>query len=90
MRKVYKYPVPSGGGYFEMMLPKGAQILDVQVQHQLLQMWALVDSNCETIESRNFLFAGTGMPIDHDGTLLHIGTFQTQGGSYIWHIFEVL
>ena len=85
MNVVYKYPVFHG--YFEQRMPKGAHILTMRVQHDAVQMWALVNASNET-ETRKFIFVGTGHPINEDA-LKYIATIETHGGDLIFHLFEV-
>lgn len=89
MLKVYKYPVPMGD-YFEVELPRGAQVLKVEDQDGHPRLWALVDPTApHTI--RRFRFAGTGHPIsDPSSNLRFINTFQIAAGALIFHIFEVV
>ena len=70
----------------KLMMPRGAQILSVQTQHERPHMWVLVNPETET-EERNFTIYGTGNPLpEFPGTF--IATFQMQGGEYIFHVFE--
>ena len=88
MLTVFKYPVPFGD-YFVLDLPLGAKVLAVDVQHGQPQLWALVNPDHKT-EPRRFRFAGTGHPIEDTADCLeYISTFQVEGGSLIFHIFEV-
>ncbi len=86
MNKVFKYPVPTND-YFFLDLPRGAEILTVQVQDSRPQIWALVNPE-NPIESRNFHLAGTGDSIN-ERNLIYIGTFQMSNGNNIWHLFEI-
>jgi hypothetical protein len=68
-------------------MPQGAQVLDVQVQHGEPQLWALVDPNAPKVK-REFNVYGTGHDLPHNpGT--YVGTFQMQGGAFVFHVFEV-
>ena len=87
MLKVYKYLVVIGD-YFSLGLPQDAQVLKVEAQRGRIWLWALVDET-KPIETRKFGFAGTGHEIDGSEILSHIGTFQTDDGQLVWHIFEV-
>lgn len=89
MKKVFKYPLPAPIDTFVIMMPIGAEILDVQVQNLLPYIWALVDADPNApIEARMFRWAGTGHQID-DSIIDHIGTWQDCGGALIWHLFEI-
>lgn len=82
---IYKYPMSQETTYIPM--PKGAQILDVQMQHGVPTIWALVHETAE-LETRNFQTVGTGQSLsDNMKDYSHIGTVQD--GSFVWHIFEV-
>jgi hypothetical protein len=76
----------------EIYMPKGSDILSVQVQQSTLRpcMWVLVDPTCSDMVARRFRIFGTGHQINvgDKGDLNYIGTFQTAGGSLVFHIFE--
>ncbi len=82
MKAIYKY----NAGDYSITMPKDAQILDVQMQYDIPQLWALVDTSNE-METREFLIMGTGMEFDDEGSI-YIGTFQQFGGDLVWHLFE--
>ena len=89
MLTVHKFPVPVGN-YFDVELPAGAKVLTVDVQRGHAQLWALVETEHRT-ETRRFRFAGTGHPIEEKiEDLRFVNTFQVEGGSLIFHIFEVV
>jgi hypothetical protein len=67
-------------------VPRGAEILTVQAQHNEPQIWMLVDPNAET-EERTFQIHGTGHDIP-DAPGKYIGTFQLRGGALVLHAFE--
>ena len=66
-------------------LPRGAELLTVQVQFDLVQLWAVVDSS-QPVETRYIHIVGTGHPIGFAGK--YIGTFQLDGGALVFHVFE--
>ena len=86
MKQVFKYPIPIRDD-FSLALPGGARILDVQVQNGVGCIWALVDASIPPI-MRRFRLAGTGHPLN-EPHLIHIGTFQLEGGALVFHLFEV-
>lgn len=89
--RVYKYRVPIVDE-FVLSLPKDAKILSVQEQREASAIWVLVDDDADTLpfEDRHFRLAGTGHPIDIPGNVLHyVGTWQSLGGTLVWHLFEV-
>jgi len=76
--------VSHGQHNFNIEMPKGADILEVQYQRDEACMWAAVDPEQDT-EVREFYSVGTGW-----GTIVenskHIATVQED--SFVWHIFE--
>ena len=85
MKRVYKYSVPMKDKFY-IEMPKGAEILCVQVQHERPHIWALVDPS-EEIQRFIFRLAGTGGDIDDKLVLKYIGTFQMDDGIFIGHLF---
>lgn len=84
---VYKYPVPVEDE-FTLEMPCGSHILCVQTQRDEAQIWAIVEPAAEP-EERRFALRGTGHPVD-DGLAgsNYIGTFQLDGGTLVFHLFE--
>ncbi len=81
-----------GPGLNIIDLPADAQILDVQIQHEDegAQMWCLLDPDSPKIE-RRFVTYETGHSIEiPQENLKYRGTFQLNGGSWIYHIFEII
>ena len=70
----------------DLEMPRGAQVLAVQVQHRQPCVWALVDDT-KGKEIRHFRCFGTGHPINTEGQF--VGTFQLLDGDFIGHLFEV-
>lgn len=87
MYRVYKYPVKMTN-YFEVEMPKDAEILKVDVQHGQPFMWALVDPENEEMERIRFRRAGTGNDIKEDD-IIYRGTFFVDGGKFVYHLFEI-
>lgn len=68
-------------------MPKGAKILDVQIQKDKCCLWALCDENAEE-EPRTIAIYGTGNPIpDEHGE--HIATFQLPNYGLVFHAFDL-
>ena len=86
-RVIWKFPI-STTDIQSVDMPKGAEILTVQNQNDTPCIWALVDSENETVK-RTFEIHGTGNPIDHDYNLKYIGTYQQLDGRLVWHLFEL-
>lgn len=84
---IFKYPLETEGQQF-ISLPKGAEVLTVQVQNSKPCIWALVNPELIT-ELREFRVFGTGHPIDCSrAELKYIGTYQLLEGRFIGHLFE--
>lgn len=89
MFKVFKYPVKIGDR-FSLELPRSARVLSVAEQNQSVNLWALVDPD-ESTETRNFVMAGTGHPINlPEQKLKFINTILMMGGSLVFHFFEII
>ena len=84
MQTIYKYPLKIDDEQ-EVMMPKGARMLSVQLQGGRPCLWALVDPNLEN-EARSLLIRGTGH--DASGVGRYISTFQMDGGALLFHAFE--
>lgn len=80
MKTIWKYKVDS-----KVEMPKGAEVLTVQLQGEMLVMWALVDPEQER-ETRSFsiVYAREHARVDAS---CYIGTAQTSNGLE-WHVFE--
>lgn len=70
----------------KIMMPKGAEILDVQVQRGEACVWALVNTNEEPIP-HHFTVVGTGQAL---GAYLSLGKYIAtfQAGSFVGHVFH--
>lgn len=85
---IWKFPVAVTDS-FSLSMPRGAQILSVQTQRGLPQMWALVDPQVPP-EQGHFRTMGTGhnYPAELFEFCRYLGTFQIDRGYLVWHIFE--
>ena len=84
--RVYKYAlIPNDLVTLEM--EEGAQILAVQEQRGEPFIWALVNPRAP-MRTRKFRLAGTGHDIVWREGMVHRGTFQLNGGSLVFHLFE--
>jgi hypothetical protein len=90
MKKIYKYPTQHAK-MFSFKMPKGAEILCVQVDQKtgIPCIWALIDPNIPE-EYRDFELFGTGHEIYYDMGVerKYIGTYQLNNGEFVGHIFE--
>ena len=88
-KAIYKYPLRLSGNE-NIIFPKGAEILTVQVQNDDVCIWALVDPNEKDFEKRFFEVFGTGHPIYYDMGVSrnYISTVQLKAGELVLHVFE--
>jgi len=85
MKTIWKFKIELEDT-FSIEMPKDAEILTIQEQESLIQMWALLNPNAEK-EIRNFEIFGTGHPVG-EGVRKYIGTFQLREGRLVFHLFE--
>lgn len=83
MKVVYKYELRPQNSI--MKLPKGAEILTVQLQYGIPTLWALVDPENE-LEDRLIDIIGTGWEVTDN--IKYICTYMD--GPFVWHAFERL
>lgn len=91
MKTVWKFKIEHAP-HQEIEMPQGAQILTVQTQYNVPHLWALVDPEAPR-EARTFMIVGTGHVMGNpppDMRLDHVGSYQQQGGAYVFHLFEVV
>lgn len=88
MRTVFKYEVPIRNE-FTLELPRGAEILDVQVQRDQPQLWALVHPTNPLVK-RTFHVVGMGHTLPNLEAFDHIGSFQLHDGALVFHLFETI
>lgn len=86
MKQVWKFPVATMDT--EIVVPRGAKILHLEVQHGDPCFWALVDPAAKPLE-RKVITYGTGhdVPADIDKTHDFIGTILVSGGALVWHLW---
>lgn len=87
-KSIWKYSV-SANDVFVLNMPVGATVLSVAVQGVDVNLWAEVDPSNQSAQ-RRFRLAGTGHPIPADEPRRFIGTFLSQGGALVFHLFEIL
>lgn len=83
--EIFKYPV-TVAFTFEVAMPAGAKVLCVQTQRGAPFIWALVDPDAK-LEPRRFQLYCTGQTCLSPAQE-YVGTFQMQGGSLVFHLFE--
>jgi hypothetical protein len=87
-KQIWKYRLEVTG-WQSITMPKGSEILTVQVQDGEPCLWALVDPDAGT-EERFIEMVGTGrqIPTDSGSIGRYVSTFQMHGGSLVLHAFE--
>lgn len=86
-RRIYKYPIQLDS-VTTLELPKGAEVLHVDIQRDQICLWAEVPIDCLLpLRDRSFLVLGTGMDVPVGAT--HVGSALLAGGSLVWHVYEV-
>ena len=87
-KQIYKYPLTPVDIQI-IKMPKGAEILSLQVQNNVPCIWALVDKT-QSEEERYFETFATGERIIFTSRTerTHVGTYQLSSGRYIFHVFE--
>jgi len=86
MKTIYKYELEGSNPHIEM--PYGSKVLCVQMQGAVPCIWAEVDPDAPLVK-RSFRIVGTGHSIDFTNGE-YIGTFQMHGGTFIWHLYELI
>ena len=83
MKTIYKYTLDSQD--CTLQLPKGAEILTVELQNQIPTLWALVNPMTVT-EERHICIVGTGWQVEDN--MKYITTYID--GYFVWHVFELI
>lgn len=87
MKTVWKTPLDWPADGTTVQLPKGAELLTVQMQGPTLCLWALVDPQAPLVPFQ-IRTAGTGHPLTDEATrATYLGTFQLAAGQLIFHAF---
>lgn len=88
MKTIWKFPL-SNGSPQRIDMPKGAEILSIQQQGGMAQLWALVDSE-QPSDPRYIEIYGTGQRIHESVNVKrkYLATFQQR--EFVWHVFELL
>ncbi len=70
----------------ELLMPIEAEVLTIQVQNEILCLWALVNTDANK-EVRVFEIFGTGNPVNNENKK-YIGSYQLMKGAFVGHVFE--
>lgn len=85
-RQVWKYQLKIADAT-DIEMPKGTDVLAVQVQNNQICLWAAVNDTTAELETRRFYLIGTGHPMPDDAGI-YVGTVQLSGGALVLHVFE--
>lgn len=83
-KTIWKYEVPSLAS-FHLLMPEGAQVLTVQVQHGVPALWCVAEPDAPQ-KLRWFEMRGTGHPVGDVGD--YISTIQLHDGGLVLHVFH--
>lgn len=86
MKAIYKYELPYAPGVVTTINEKIVKILKVDYQNGLPMMWAIVETDDTSVESKIMSF-GTGWELPN-GVEEYVGSLQDLG-EYVWHYFIV-
>lgn len=85
-KTIWEFPLSLGRTACEM--PSFSEILDVQMQRGVVEIWALVNPS-ESKVTRVFDVFGTGHPVPEAYSFQNfVGTVQDH--PHVWHVFEVI
>ena len=87
MKTIYKYTLIEGVIEQELLVQKGVKILAVQAQHNQPRLWALVDPQEAETETLRLVTRGTGHRHDDWDNLKYLGSYQTERGTFVGHVF---
>lgn len=76
------------GTFVDIKMPKGSDLLTVEIQDGCPHLWVAVDPDRET-ETRVFAVYGTGHIINRYNKKKFIGTVFLNNG-LVFHVFEML
>lgn len=86
MKSIWKFPLGITDSQ-HVLMPTGARILCVQSQRDTPCLWALVDTDVARV-GRMIHMRGTGHNAEDVQHLPYVGTFQVEGGSLVFHVFD--
>lgn len=85
MSMIYKFPFAVEGRQ-HVVMPPGAKLLTVGVQHEQPVLWADVDDD-GTYTGRQIAVVATGGCPPDDGT--YVGTFMLAAGRFVGHVYDL-
>lgn len=88
MKRILKYEIKTTSEEVTTIaLNQDSQILKIDIQHDKVQMWVIIDDNKPLIKT-DFVIKMTGQYIGDN--LLPVGTVLLHNGFYILHIFKIM
>jgi hypothetical protein len=89
MKAIWKYVLETTD-YQEIKMPLGAEILTVQIQHGMPCIWCLVDPKLgeALIKPKKIWIHDTGHAITNIEDKLYVGSYQSDVGNLIFHVFD--
>ena len=90
MKTIWKYEIETTDE-FELQMPQGGCILDLQIQRGVPCIWVEVDPSAEKI-TKVFRVFGTGHTIPEKERVAYnyCGTYQLTVANLVFHLYEVL
>lgn len=94
MLKVFKYALeidgedPAATKETELEIPKGSQILSVELTAAGPALFVLVDEDAE-VESRSFVIVANGVDLPEGVDGMHYRGTAKVPGAFTWHVFEL-
>jgi len=85
VKRIYKYHLEIEDKQ-TILLPVGAEILSLHVQHGRLCLWSIIDTDNEIVP-RKIIICGTGYPADDVSDMQFLGSFQLNEGYFVGHVF---
>lgn len=90
MKKIWKYNLGlPGSSVIRINIPKWAELLTVDVQHESIVLWAKVETQVASV-SRNFVIYATGGPFlaeDYMKDAKFVGTVFYD--ALVWHVYDL-
>ncbi len=83
---IYKYALGTPKNTTKLLTRKIVKWLHVDTQRNQPTIWAVVDLSSQDLEEHILYLRGTGHPLSgQEGE--HLGTFQMDGGMFVFHLF---
>jgi hypothetical protein len=88
LQVIYKYELPVIGEVFELQLPLGHAICEINHQGDKMFMWVLGDPDAHKIPLK-LMIVGTGWVMQDCSNMWFIKTIHMLDG-HVWHLFGVI